>query len=80
MVPHTQVKTIGEELGIGFLGVGFDPKWGFKDIPVMPKVGNTGITAAHAVQRHGTAIRYTPSLLRDIQCLPTCFRGKHGIH
>ncbi|KAF8066224.1 GSH1-1 [Scenedesmus sp. PABB004] len=32
-----QVKTIGEELGIGFLGVGFDPKWAIKDIPVMPK-------------------------------------------
>lgn len=32
-----QVKTIGEELGIGFLGVGFDPKWRIDDIPVMPK-------------------------------------------
>jgi glutamate--cysteine ligase len=32
-----QVKTIGEELGIGFLGTGFDPKWALADIPVMPK-------------------------------------------
>lgn len=28
-----QSKTIGEELGIGFLGVGFDPKWRIEDIP-----------------------------------------------
>ncbi|KAL6759220.1 gamma-glutamylcysteine synthetase [Haematococcus lacustris] len=32
-----QVKAICEELGIGFLGMGFDPKWAIKDIPVMPK-------------------------------------------
>lgn len=32
-----QVKAICEELGIGFLGVGFDPKWAIKDIPMMPK-------------------------------------------
>lgn len=28
-----QSKTIGEELGIGFLGIGFDPKWRIQDIP-----------------------------------------------
>lgn len=32
-----QVKTIGEELGIGFVGVGFDPKWSIPEIPIMPK-------------------------------------------
>jgi glutamate--cysteine ligase len=32
-----QVKTIGEELGIGFLGIGFDPKWEIDEIPIMPK-------------------------------------------
>jgi hypothetical protein len=32
-----QVKTIGEELGIGFLGLGFDPQWRIQDIPIMPK-------------------------------------------
>ncbi|MEW5305396.1 MAG: hypothetical protein WDW36_007938 [Sanguina aurantia] len=32
-----QVKTICEELGTGFLGLGFDPKWRIDDIPVMPK-------------------------------------------
>jgi hypothetical protein len=32
-----QVKAICEEMGAGFLGLGFDPKWAIKDIPVMPK-------------------------------------------
>ncbi|XP_010920822.1 glutamate--cysteine ligase, chloroplastic isoform X1 [Elaeis guineensis] len=32
-----QVKAVAEELGIGFLGIGFQPKWGLKDIPIMPK-------------------------------------------
>ncbi|CAK7335539.1 unnamed protein product [Dovyalis caffra] len=32
-----QVKAVAEEMGIGFLGIGFQPKWGLKDIPVMPK-------------------------------------------
>ena len=32
-----QVKSIAEELDIGFLGMGFDPKWRIDEIPVMPK-------------------------------------------
>ncbi|KAG2485639.1 hypothetical protein HYH03_015611 [Edaphochlamys debaryana] len=32
-----QVKAICEEMGCGFLGVGFDPKWTIPEIPVMPK-------------------------------------------
>ncbi|MDA0704628.1 MAG: glutamate--cysteine ligase [Proteobacteria bacterium] len=32
-----QVKQVGEELGIGFLGVGFDPKWARDDVHWMPK-------------------------------------------
>ena len=32
-----QVKEIGEELGIGMLGLGFDPLWKRDDIPWMPK-------------------------------------------
>jgi glutamate--cysteine ligase len=32
------VKTIGEEMGIGFLGLGFQPKWALSDTPIMPKV------------------------------------------
>jgi len=33
-----QVKAVGEEMGIGFLGLGFQPKWALSDIPIMPKV------------------------------------------
>lgn len=33
----TQVKTVGDELGIGMLGLGFTPNWTRADIPWMPK-------------------------------------------
>ena len=32
-----QVKEVGRELGIGMLGMGFQPKWRREDIPWMPK-------------------------------------------
>lgn len=32
-----QVKTIAEEIGVEFLGIGFNPKWSNKDVPLMPK-------------------------------------------
>ncbi len=32
-----QVKEVAEPLGIGFLGMGFTPKWTRAEIPVMPK-------------------------------------------
>jgi glutamate--cysteine ligase len=32
-----QVKEVGRELGIGMLGLGFNPKWRREDIPWMPK-------------------------------------------
>ncbi len=32
-----QVETVGKKLGIGFLGVGFSPKWTLEETPVMPK-------------------------------------------
>ncbi len=32
-----EVKTVGDELGIGFLGMGFQPKWARSDMPWMPK-------------------------------------------
>ena len=38
MICLEQVKAVAEEIGIGFLGIGFQPKWGLKDIPIMPKV------------------------------------------
>ncbi|KVG52273.1 Glutamate--cysteine ligase, GCS2, partial [Cynara cardunculus var. scolymus] len=31
-----EVKVV-EEMGIGFIGIGFQPKWERKDIPIMPK-------------------------------------------
>ncbi|WJX54883.1 glutamate--cysteine ligase [Trifolium repens] len=33
-----QAKTVAEEMGIGFLGLGFQPKWKLQDIPQVPKV------------------------------------------
>ncbi len=32
-----QVRTVAEELDIGFFGLGFQPKWRLDEIPVMPK-------------------------------------------
>jgi glutamate--cysteine ligase len=32
-----EVREIGDELGIGFLGIGFSPKWTLAETPVMPK-------------------------------------------
>ncbi|HEU0016852.1 MAG TPA: glutamate--cysteine ligase [Methyloceanibacter sp.] len=32
-----EVREIGGELGIGFLGIGFSPKWTLAETPVMPK-------------------------------------------
>ena len=37
-----QVKEIGAELDIGFLGLGYHPKWRYEDMPIMPK-GRYGI-------------------------------------
>ena len=34
---RTQVETIGKDLGIGFLGLGFSPKWTLTETPMMPK-------------------------------------------
>ena len=33
----SQVKTIAREMGIGFLGLGYHPKWPLADMPWMPK-------------------------------------------
>lgn len=37
-----QVREVASEMGAGFLGLGFDPKWRREDIPIMPK-GRYGI-------------------------------------
>ncbi len=41
-----QVKQVAGKLGIAFLGVGFQPKWGRADTPWMPK-GRYGIMRRH---------------------------------
>uniref|UniRef100_A0A7S0QPH8 Glutamate--cysteine ligase n=1 Tax=Pyramimonas obovata TaxID=1411642 RepID=A0A7S0QPH8_9CHLO len=41
-----QVKAIAEEMDVGFLGLGFDPKWAVSETPVMPK-GRYGIMKAY---------------------------------
>lgn len=33
----TEVKTVSDAIGIGFLGMGFQPKWRREDMPWMPK-------------------------------------------
>ena len=32
-----QVREVAEELGVGFIGIGMQPKWARSEIPVMPK-------------------------------------------
>lgn len=45
-----EVLDVGEDLGIGFLGVGFSPKWTLAETPQMPK------------QRYGVMTRYMPKV------------------
>lgn len=32
-----EVRTVADEIGAGFLGLGFSPKWSLEDTPLMPK-------------------------------------------
>jgi glutamate--cysteine ligase len=32
-----QVREVGDEIGVGFLGLGFSPKWTLAETPMMPK-------------------------------------------
>ncbi len=45
-----EVKTIGSDLGLGFLGAGFSPNWTLDEVPQMPK------------QRYGVMTRYMPQV------------------
>ena len=47
-----EVKEIGDELGLGFLGLGFSPKWTLAETPVMPK------------ERYRIMARYMPTVGR----------------
>jgi len=42
----TQVREVGDRLGIGFLGLGASPRWSRAETPVMPK-GRYGIMAPY---------------------------------
>lgn len=33
-----KVKSVAEKMGVGFLGIGFQPKCEIEDIPIIPKV------------------------------------------
>lgn len=46
---HAQVKTITDEMGVYFLGLGFDPISTHAEVPVMPK------------QRYGLMRNYMPT-------------------
>ena len=50
-----QVKEVGAELGVGFLGLGFDPKWPRADVPWMPK-GRYRIMRAYMPKRGSLGI------------------------
>ena len=50
-----QVKDVVEDEEIGFLGVGFQPKWGVKDIPRMPK-GRYKIMSEYMPKRGGKGL------------------------
>jgi len=47
-----EVLDVGEDLGIGFLGVGFSPKWTLEETPQMPK------------ERYAVMTRYMPMVGR----------------
>jgi glutamate--cysteine ligase len=47
-----QVMAVGQDLGIGFLGLGFSPKWTLDETPRMPK------------QRYAVMTRYMPMVGR----------------
>ena len=51
----TQVKEVAAEIGAGFLGIGFDPKWRREDVPWMPK-GRYGIMRAYMPTKGGHGI------------------------
>ncbi|WP_226636322.1 glutamate--cysteine ligase [Brevundimonas poindexterae] len=50
-----EVKMVADELGLGFLGVGFDPLWSREDVPVMPK-GRYDIMRAYMPKRGGLGL------------------------
>ena len=50
-----EVKMVADEIGLGFLGAGFDPLWAREDIPVMPK-GRYEIMRAYMPKKGGLGL------------------------
>ena len=55
-----QVKTVAGELGIGFLGLGYNPKWTREDMPWMPK-GRYAIMREYMPTRGGLGLEMMQS-------------------
>ena len=50
-----QIRAVDEELGIGMIGLGFQPKWPRNEIPWMPK-GRYGIMKSYMPKRGGLGL------------------------
>ncbi|KAG4987494.1 hypothetical protein JHK85_030477 [Glycine max] len=57
-----QAKTVAEEMGIGFLGLGFQPKWRLEDIPGVPKVNLDFSSEADMIKKMRASIALQPNL------------------
>ncbi|CAH2078192.1 unnamed protein product [Thlaspi arvense] len=55
-----QVKAVAEEMGIGFLGIGFQPKWRREDIPIMPKVNLDFSSEADMIRKFRAGLALQP--------------------
>ena len=65
------MKAVAEEMGLGFLGIGFHPKWPTSSIPVMPKVYPL-LTIFENIHFHGNM-----SIMRMIKNnTDPCFAGQ----
>jgi glutamate--cysteine ligase len=60
-----QVLDVGEDLGIGFLGMGFTPKWTLAEMPHMPKERYQVMTRyMPRVGRHGLDMMYRTATIQ----------------
>ncbi|KAK1372669.1 hypothetical protein POM88_028862 [Heracleum sosnowskyi] len=57
---RSKVNSVAEEMGIRFLGMGFQPKWGMKDIPLMPKVNLDFSSEADMVRKFWASLALHP--------------------
>ena len=71
-----QVKTLAEEIGVAFLGLGFQPKWSVADTPAMPKA-RTFLFAFAETRKCKPRLRRVQTLRRAAtkSCGNTCQRS-----